>query len=85
MRLRKPLLCKDSLEEFDVVDFRLLVSSNIQMTLDADLLTFFLEQATKAGVMDAITLDHGHWRGLAVSYPDRRIILGNVSDGRTLD
>jgi hypothetical protein len=54
------------------------VSSNLQVAL-------FLEQTSEACVVDAITLDHGDWCGLAISDPDGRIVLGNVSDGRTLD
>jgi aromatic ring-opening dioxygenase catalytic subunit (LigB family) len=61
------------------------VSRDLQVALDSYLFALFLEQATEACVMDAITLDHGHWCGLAISYPDGRIVLGNVSDGRTLD
>ena len=82
---KNSLLGKNSLEEFAVVDFRLLVSGDLQVALDPDLFALFLEQAPKAGVMDAITLDHGHWCGLVIPDPDGRIILGDMRDGRTLD
>ena len=61
------------------------MSSDLQVALDADLFALFLEQAPKAGVVDAITLDHGYWCGLTIPDSDGRIVLGNVSDGRTLD
>ena len=75
------LLSKDSLEEFAIIDFGLLVSSNLQVALDPYLFALFLEQTAKAGVMDAITFDHGHRCWLVIPDPDRRIILSNVGDG----
>ena len=54
------------------------------MALDPYLFALLLEQASEAGVMNPITLNHGHWCGLSVSNPDRRIVLGDMRDGRTL-
>tara|TARA_B100000959_G_scaffold274341_1_gene326119 strand:+ start:2719 stop:2910 length:192 start_codon:yes stop_codon:yes gene_type:complete len=63
----------------------LLVTGDLQVAFDADLFALFLEQASEAGVMNAITLDYRDWRRIAIPYPDRRIILGDMRDGRTLN
>ena len=75
------LLRKDLLEEDSAVHFGLLVTCDREVALDTDFLALLLEQTPETGVVYAIPLDHGHGCGLAVPYPDGRIVLGNVSEG----
>ena len=82
---RKPLFCKDLLEEIGVVDFRLLVTCDRDVTLDANFFALFLQQASETCVVDAVALDNGHGGGLAVSYPDGWVVLGDMSKGGALD
>ena len=72
---------KNLLEEVGAVHFGLFVPGDRDVALDADLFALCLEQAPESGVVDAITLDDRYGGGLAVSYPNGRIVLGDVSEG----
>ena len=51
---------------------------------DTDFRTLLLEQMSESSVVNAVALDHRYGCGFAVSYPNRRIIFGNMSEGGSL-
>ena len=67
------------------VHFGLLVLRDREVAWNSDLFALFLEEAPETSVVDAVTLDDWNGRGLAVPYPDGRVVLGDMSEGRALE
>ena len=82
--LSRWLLGKDLLEELGTAHFRLLVLGDREVALNAYLVALCLEQTPETGVVYAVAFDNGNGCGLAIPYPDGRIVLADVGKGRAL-
>ena len=74
---------KNLFEEL-AVHFGLLVPCDREVAWDSDFFALLLEQPPESGVMYAIALDDRNRGGLAIPYPNRRIVLGYVGERRAL-